>query len=490
MSNNPRKNDKLARLNFANETTTGGQRISQKSAANPAWWQGLILAAIPVLTLMDVWQCNQASASLLAGACLVFLLVQRRHASKGILRTSVILLAITAALLPIIKAPVQALESGVRIGGLIASLLISVGLLSRASLRVARMRQVITNLFSLPRSQRPLALGIATQFFGGFLGLAGLTMMMDIAAQRSDIDRADQIADFSAISRGYAALSLWSPMYSNMSIVLALYGGVRWSDLLPCVLAIAAIFIGLGAVLDKLKLKSTASHQAAPASSIRSLVRQAIPIVLVMLGFVVLLVFTSNHLHIPISVAIICGAPAVAWLLNALHQPARTARYSKGASQLSRDLIGQTTMAGEVMLFLSSGCAGTVLSQAIPASWSSAIAQIAIGSTYLSCLLIIGTILLLSCTAIHPMLSAILVGSSFSPALLGLPPLVHLCAVLVGWGLSIIVTPFSVLSILASRFSGIPILAISLRANLGFVSIAMGGAVVVLGFAASVILKH
>lgn len=489
MSINPRENDKLARLNSATESTAEKQSIPEKSVAHPAWRQGVILAAIPLLTLIDAWQRNQRSATLLAGACLVFLLVQRHHASKGILRTSVVLFAITAFLLPAIKAPAQALESGVRIGGLIASLLISVGLLSKASLRVPRMRQVITDLFSLPRSQRPLALGIATQFLGGFLGLAGLTMMMDIAAQRSDIGRADQIADFSAISRGYAALSLWSPMYSNMSIVLALYGGVRWSDLLPCALAIAAFFIGLGAVLDALKPKDTTLHQSPPTSSVGSIVRQSFPIVLVMLGFVALLVFTSNRLHIPISVAIICGAPAVAWMLNARHQPARTARCVNGAAQLGRDLIAQTTMTGEVMLFLSSGCAGTVLAEAIPASWSSSIAQTAIHSTYLSCLLIIGAILLLSCTAIHPMLSAILVGSSFSPALLGLPPLVHLCAVLVGWGLSIIATPFSVLSILASRFSGIPILIISLRANMSFVTCAVCGAVLALGFAASVTLK-
>lgn len=64
------------------------------------------------------------------------------------------------------------------------------------------MREVVADLFALPRSQRPLALGVATQFLGGFLGLAGLTMMMDVAAQRAGVAEADQIADFSAISRG------------------------------------------------------------------------------------------------------------------------------------------------------------------------------------------------------------------------------------------------------------------------------------------------
>lgn len=81
--------------------------------------------------------------------------------------------------------------------------------------------------------------------------------------------------------------------------------------------------------------------------------------------------------------------------------------------------------------------------------------------------------MLLSATAIHPVLSAVLIGSSFSPQLLGLPVVAHLCAVLAGWGLAIIVTPFSVLSLMASRYSGIPILVVSLRANLVFVTLAV-----------------
>lgn len=142
------------------------------------------------------------------------------------------------------------------------------------------------------------------------------------------------------------------------------------------------------------------------------------------------------------------------------------------------------------MLFLASGCAGTVFSQAIPANWSAAIAQMTAGSPYLSCLLVIAAIVLLSGTAIHPMLSAILVGSSLSPTLLGLPPLAHLCSVLVGWGLAIILTPFSVLSLMAARFSGIPILIISLRANLVFALISMAGAALVLGSVVSMLQGH
>ena len=96
-------------------------------------------------------------------------------------------------------------------------------------------------------------------------------------------------------------------------------------------------------------------------------------------------------------------------------------------------------------------------------------------------------IVLLSAGALHPMLSAVIVGASLGPAQLGLPVLPHLSAVLVGWSLAIIVTPFSVVSTLASRWSGIPVLAISFRANAVFVLLALASSAGLLGLLARLI---
>ena len=211
------------------------------------------------------------------------------------------------------------------------------------------------------------------------------------------------------------------------------------------------------------------------------------PIVAVMLGFFMLMVLASDHLQVSISAAIILGAPMAAWLLNAMYPADAAQRWRSSRRYLGQDLIGQSAMADEVMLFLASGCAGTVVAQAIPAVWTAGLAQMTGGSPYLSCLLVMAAIVTLSGTSIHPMLSALLVGSSLSPQLLGLPALVHVCAVLIGWGLAIIVTPFSVISLMAARFSGIPLLVVSLRANLVYVLICIGSAALVLGAAASLL---
>lgn len=449
---------------------------------NPHSTQLLATLTIPIATVVDMVLPHAFTASVLALSCFVFLLVQHRHIASAIKRTSFALALLTAFALLMIDQPITALEKGVRIGALIASLLISVSLMSKASLRVPLMRQVMTNMYAIPRRQRPLALGVGAQFLGGFLGLAGLTMMMDMAARREHVSDCELTADFSAISRGYAALALWSPMYSNMSIVLTMYDGIAWTDVLPYALSISCIFIGLGALIENMTMKPV-KPEPIGAASIANVLRDGMPIIGLMLCFLGFMIWTSNAMHASISAVIIVCMPVIAWLLNVWQPNDNSQRWRSGSRQLRQDLLGQGAIAGEVLLFLVSGCAGTVLSQAIPMSLIEPIAQLTADSPVGSCLLIMVTIVLLSGTSMHPMLCAVLVGSSLTPTLLNLSSLAHLCAVLVGWGLAIIVTPFSVLSMMAARFSGIPVLTISLRANLTFVAICLGGAAMILGWA-------
>jgi len=424
------------------------------------------MAAMPLLTLLDLvsgW--NWPIYGVAATSC-VFFLFHWRSVPSHILRTSLVLLVVTAALLPVIATPLQTLERGLRIGCLIASLLMTVNLLSRAALRVPRIRNVVSELFRMPAGPRYVGLTVASQFFGGLLGLAGLAMMMEVAAAADHTSEAEKISDFTSIARGYAALSLWSPMYSNLSIMLALYQGSTWLGLLPYALVVSALLMTLGAALDWVQHRG----RRRPADQVQPSWQQfcaALPIIGAMLGFLAFMVMASRYLNVPITAAIIASAPIAAWLLNASRAGMR---LRDGSRTLRRDFLGFQSMAGEVVLFLASGCAGTVMASAIPAAWTGSIGHAVSGSPVFGSLFLTLGIVLLSATAIHPMLSAVLVASSFSPALLGLPVPSHLCAVLVGWGLAIIVTPFSVLSLMASRASGIPILVISLRSNVLFVA--------------------
>ena len=278
-----------------------------------------VICAVPMLTLADLilhWRWAVWGSALVA---VVFIVRQAAHVARPVRRTSVALLAVTAVLLPLLPAwmAVAALERGVRIGVLIASLLVAINLLSLAVARVPRARDLLESLHHVSPRRRYGVLSVASQFFGGLLGLAGIAMMMESAARQENQSHSDKLSSFSAVTRGYAAVSLWSPMYSNMSIVLAMYAGAHWADVLPVALAITLLFVVLGVVLDRLLGPQRAPCAIVPAVPASALLRDGWPVLLGMLCFLSLMVFTSRGLDLPISAVIIAGTPAAAWLLNA-----------------------------------------------------------------------------------------------------------------------------------------------------------------------------
>ena len=93
--------------------------------------------------------------------------------------------------------------------------------------------------------------------------------------------------------------------------------------------------------------------------------------------------------------------------------------------------------------------------------------------------------MLISCTSVHPILSAIVVASAFPAAAVALEPMAHVLSVLAGLGLAVVTTPFSVVSLSASRFSGLPLLTVSIRANMGFAVVSLLLVGLILGGAAS-----
>src|SRR5690606_31141036 len=139
------------------------------------------------------------------------------------------------------------------------------------------------------------------------------------------------------------------------------------------------------------------------------------------------------------------------------------------------------SQASEITLFMAAGCGGTVLASAIPPAWAAAAGTVLAVHPLLALLALMLCVLALALIGVHPVLSAVLVASAFPPALVHLPLLPHLCAVLVGWALAGAVSPFSIANLMASRYAGVSVQAISLRANSLFSLLCLALAVAVLG---------
>lgn len=458
----------------------------------------MTVAAIPLFTLLDLALQNAWTASLTGAACAVLVSLNARYIARPLLLTSVLLIVVSTLLLPMLDSPWAVLQKGLRMGALVASLLVSTALLSRAVTRVDRVRCMMDDLFRGAPNGRYPRLSIATQLYGGLLGLTGITMLMESAAQQRGFTHAEKLSSFCAISRGYASVSLWSPMYSNLSIVLGLYAGTQWLPLLPAALLVSVLFMLVGMLLDysyhrraglRVPVPTMTSARKSVADCASALVaRQSLarqrtwPVLLAMLTFLLMILGISHFSATPISAVIIVGAPLAAFLIHSCISRVTDRPIAAAGQHIYDDLSAFKLMSGEVLMFLASGCAGTVIAATIPQHWISGVASLIGPSPSLTYLLLSTLIVILSTAAIHPMLSAVIVGSTLTPSLLGTPLVPHLSAVLAGWALAIILSPYSVISALANRWSGIPIVSVSLCANALYALLALGVSATVLGW--------
>lgn len=440
-------------------------------------------ALVVVFTVLDMVWPSHLGPWAIAAAGGVFMLGARSPMSVGLRRTVWALVLATLVLLPWGPDPWLALEKGIRIGGLISAILLSVSLLSRAAQRVQLLREVVRRLLGVPPRQRRVTLPIASQVFGGFLGFAGISMLMEAASQLPDTDLEARRECFQGISRGYAAANLWSPMYSNISILLALSPGLSWAAIFPYAVLLALTSLLLGYALDRL---SRRRGEAAAGEPVQwgALARLAWPVALGMLVFLCGAVALSAWARVPIAALIVTMAPIAAVAITVYLGPQRRP-WRDASAQVLQDFRGFQSLAGEVRMLMASGCAGTVIAAAIPVTWTQPLAHALAPYPMLACLFLAAAVVMLSCTSVHPILSGIVVAAAFPAMAVGLPPTAHVLAVLAGLGLAVVTTPFSVVSLTASRFSGLPLLTVSMKANLGFAAISLVLVGLILGGSAS-----
>jgi hypothetical protein len=406
-----------------------------------------------------------------SAAAILMVAMEIRQASVRLRRTCGVLVALTMGLLPLVEAPISVLERGMRIGAMIAALLLSIALLSRAAQRFSVLRDTVLFILNVSPAQRFPVLTAVSQLFGGFLGLAGITMMMEVMATVPMETAREKATSYSAISRGYAAANLWSPMYSNMSILLSLSPGLAWASVFPFALILAVISLMLGIFIGGFEQQGIARAHGKAGGGFSAywqpLIRMAWPIVITMALFLVCVLSLSWMTRLPVAAVIIVMALCSAWIIHVLVSDEKF-RRKQAASSMLNDFLSLKMMVGEIMLFLVSGCAGTVIASVIPEAWTVWISESLKPVPFLASLFLSSSVVLLSCTSVHPMLSSIVVAGGFSAASMGLTPTVHILSVLVGLGLAVIMTPFSMVSLMASRFSGLPLIEVSVRGHLVF----------------------
>jgi hypothetical protein len=420
---------------------------------------------LPVVAVLAVWQLFAAmpwKVAVAGGLAFLFIALHWRRLTPGLQRMALALGLATAAALPLSPAPWNSLLRGMALGTLMAALITSVSMLARVALRTRHVEVVTTHLLAQGARSRYFSFSVACQVFGGMLGFAGVNLLLNMAARDQDSPEDDRISMFVAITRSFSAATLWSPMFSNTAILLALYPGLSSFAVLPLGIGLAGATVAIGQGLDLWRLRGRVLPASAevPGAALRA---SAWPMLAAMGGFLGLALAMAWALHLPVAGAIICLAPPAALLLQLKLAP--PGDRVLGIRRLREDIRALPALAGEVTLFMMAGCGGTVIASAIPPAWTAAVGALVSHQPMLAVLALMLSVVGLASIAVHPVLSAVLVASSFPPAMLHLLPLPHLGAILVGWAVAGAFTPFSMVNLMASRYANLPVLTLSTRAN-------------------------
>lgn len=421
--------------------------------------------AVVALMALTVWRSFGGPASIfvaMIAATAVLVAIEFRNIPSNLRATSLILLTTSVLLLPFARSPLVAVQRGVFISCLLIALIASVTLLARCAMRSRAVHIIGSNLRAQTPGRRYGSFAFAGELFSGMLGMAGANIVMVMAAPPGEKHGERKTSAIVAIMRGFSAASFWSPMFGNMAILLTLYPTLRWIEVFPVGVAVAQITLVVGILIHRFEMQRGAAHaeEEPPAG----MATAAIPLLGAMLAFLALVLTASRLSGISTTAAIVLLGPWVAVALN-IGMSHKGMRLKEGTRRLREDMLRFPALASEAILFIAAGCAGSVMGDAFPASWVEGIGAALGGHPALGIAFLMVGIMGIALCGIHPVLTAVFLASTITPDVLNLPPLLHVSAILTGWGLSASLTPFSVLSLTASRYAGDSLYRISIARN-------------------------
>lgn len=443
--------------------------------------RAVAIAAVIVMMIVALWRALGGPDHLfvvLMIASAVLIVIEYRNIAVKLRNTALLLFITSLVLLPFARAPLAALQRGIFVSGLLIALMASVMLLARCGLRSPHVHAVGTNLRGLRPGRRYLSFTVVSQVFSAMLGMAGVNIMLMMAAPPGEEKSESRTSTVIAVTRGFSSASFWSPVFGNMAILLALYPTLHWIEVFPIGVVLAQITVFVGVLLNR------SGRQSAPVAAVDTAAKQgmaeaALPVLAVMLGFFGMVLAVSRFLHIGITASIVMLGPIAALLLSIV-MGTRGRRLYDGLRGMREGVLAFPRLASEAILFTAAGCAGSIMADAFPAQWVQTIGALLNGVPLFGVGFLMLVIMGIALVGVHPVLTAVFMATTFTPHVLGLPPIVHIAAILTGWGLTASLTPFSVLTLTASRYAGTGLYQISIGRNWAFALVSAGIACVLL----------
>lgn len=268
-----------------------------------------------------------------------------------------------------------------------------------------------------------------------------------------------------AMMRGYAATMLWAPYFPTVILILFYLEIPSYMYLGPALVfgLLSLGFLILYGWLVHRKLKDEEHQLTVSPKPVSDAGKQKL---LVFIGLVLLIILLSLLLErwggLPIMMAISLisiGFPVVMVIFS---------KKRKDYKEAVKDyrIQGLPKMINEVSLFISAGFLGemvakTDIGEYFPAFFTSINSL----SLWLMIFLLILMIPLLAIIGIHPLVTGSILGTSLSPALIGLSPVSLAGALIGGWAMALMLSPISAINIIVGGMVDKPPFVVGLKWN-------------------------
>lgn len=334
-------------------------------------------------------------------------------------------------------------------------LILCVALIRPALMELGLDHAVAALAARAPRSLRGCAILLGVTIAGLGLSFGAVSVFGGSLRGRTDNDAAAA----RAAMRGLALSMTLGPSTASVAAVMAAYPHVGWGDALLVGLPIAFVGIVIGSIASR---RLTIS--AEPASA-RELTRA----ILAILAVPAVAVLLRLGFGLSMTLAIATAAVIIAALLLSCAARAAMARQCGGMRQLllrSDRQLGEAwaQASAETALFLSCGLVlGFMREPVIAAAARAVFAFVPHG--YHGLLVMLFGVPLVTTLGIHPMALFAILAPVLTPSILGLSEPAVFQAWIVAAGLSMVVSPASILTVTTVLSFGVPADRLCLRGN-------------------------
>ncbi|TNF22895.1 MAG: hypothetical protein EP318_02285 [Rhodobacteraceae bacterium] len=329
-------------------------------------------------------------------------------------------------------------------------------------------------LASQPPGRRYAALSLGGHLFALLLSYGAISLLGSLATQASAAEPDPEIRRHRtrrmllAIQRGFISSLAWSPLGFAMAITTVLIPGASWNDAVLPGLGSMAILFGLGWALDTIFKPRLAAP--APRRPVEGSARRLSPLLLLLL----LLTVLAGGLHVLTGVRIV-GVVIVVVPLLSLGWALIQARG--GASSLAtrargfvfEDLPGYR---GEIVLLMMAGYIGTLGAPLLAPIMAGLGLDFGALPGWVLLVGLVWLIPVLGQLGMNPILGVTLIAPLIpAPEVLGISPSALVTAIVAGWTISGICSPFTATTLLVGAFGNVSALHVGLRWNGSYVAV-------------------